>query len=90
MNHNTVKQFEDKLMDEIAKEGHSFPHDDTCGTCDEDFDRVEDWGAEAREKEILEIIINWKDRCLSKKDILYGETFNKLMIKITKVREAIK
>ena len=41
-----------KLMLKIAKEGHSFPHYDTCKTCEEDFDLVCTFAISELEKRI--------------------------------------
>lgn len=32
-----------EIMLRMSKEGHSFPHWDTCGTCEDDFDEVCKW-----------------------------------------------
>jgi len=38
-----TKQERFDLMLKVSKEGHSFPHGDTCKTCEDDFERVESW-----------------------------------------------
>ena len=35
-----------KLINKIAKEGHSFPHGDTCQTCIGDYDDLMDYALE--------------------------------------------
>ena len=45
-----------KMMLRIAKEGHSFPHWDTCRTCEEDFDEVFEAGKAEAIKQLKQII----------------------------------
>ena len=47
-----------KLMRRIAKEGHSFPHYDTCATCEEDFDEVYQLGEKNGNQDLWEKL--WK------------------------------
>ena len=62
------------LMLRISNEGHSFPHWDTCGTCEEDFDEVCKWERE-RIKELIDKILltvhnNLKDKNLKLPDMV--------------------
>ncbi len=48
-----------EMMLRISKEGHSFPHYDTCNTCSDDFHEVCKWERDR----ILKIINNFAGSC---------------------------
>lgn len=89
----SVSEFKE-LINRISKTGHSFPHGDTCRTCESDCEEVIDFTlkkVKQRIKSACEFYLRYKDnpRLLGKEHPLLIEKVNELYRKHIEIEEEL-
>lgn len=75
-----------ELMKLISKEGHSFPHYNTCKTCEDDFDTITKWSRNQALNEVEKIIDKTNICCIGHDEASCGYPKIILLKKIKKLR----